>query len=102
MHIWVALSPQGKCLADYRKVKPTALSAVECDDIELPDTISSRSRYTSFCIFLFLQPSANASKNKRSALQKRIIFKWQVSESDYRALTACIAQSNTLSVRKTN
>jgi hypothetical protein len=71
-------------------------------------TISLRSRYTQLCIFLFLQRCQPPKKNKSASLhpfkgdelanEKRIVspkllFKWQVSERDYRALTSAVLQS---------
>lgn len=48
--------------------------------------ICSRSRYTQFCIFLVLE-----SKHRR-VVSSTILFKWQLSEKHYRALTLAIAQ----------
>lgn len=49
--------------------------------------LSSRSRCTQFCIFLVLESKQQRLKSST------LIFKWQLSEQHYRALTAAIARN---------
>ena len=49
--------------------------------------ICPRSRCTQFCIFLILEPE------DLRAVSSTILFKWQLSDKDYRELALAIAQS---------
>lgn len=51
--------------------------------------LSARSRTTPFCLFLMLYSDIAMRKRKTYSA---IIFKWQISEDDYRAVTAEIAR----------
>jgi hypothetical protein len=61
-------------------------AALDSSTTEAGYQICSRSRYTQFCIFLVLE-----SKQHR-VVSSNILFKWQLTESHFRALTFAIAQ----------
>ncbi len=75
---------------------------------EVSFTISSRSRYTQFCLFLFLRKCHPSVRNKnanyhpskddglireKNSVSQKFLFKWQMSEGHYRTLTSTILRN---------
>ena len=105
--------PKANCVSTKRAFHNKAevgLNAKECYQAESTDvyTISRRSRYTQWCIFLFLvydhsskhsqldkdqQVECANIRNKEHLGTSRLIFKWELGQSHYRALTSTISQS---------
>jgi len=100
-HFAVCVSQQdlllSKCsvrkIYDDDEYNANSWEAIDSSTTRAGYQICSRSRYTQFCIFLVLE-----SKQRR-VVSSTILFKWQLSESHFRALTLAIAQHAALAKR---
>jgi hypothetical protein len=103
-HIKVLFAKQGepKFAFDDQEVGYSELiePEIRCDNKEPTYLISSSSRCTQLFIFLLLTPTQDLTKNnpeKDKRLNKSsILFKWQVSENNYRYLALGINRKLTI------
>jgi len=72
---------------DNEKQKANKYLDIDDSNVEGDYQLSFRSRCTQFCIFLVLE-----SKQQKLESQT-LLFKWQLSEQHYRALTSAIARN---------
>ncbi|MFT5711646.1 MAG: hypothetical protein ACI9DQ_000041 [Glaciecola sp.] len=107
-HFWISMGRKELLLSEYSE---TGISENNDEHIwtengpqsnEVHYQISPRSRCTQLCIFLILESrQGNAKKtadgqnvkNNEHTIASTILFKWQTTESHYRALACAIAQN---------
>ena len=74
-------------LFDNEKQKANKYLDIDDSKVDGDYQLSFRSRCTQFCIFLVLE-------SKQQKLESpMLLFKWQLSEQHYRALTSAIARN---------
>jgi|GEM_PF-6113310 hypothetical protein len=116
-HFLISMSQREPLLCEYNKKISCATDDHKAHKNDKNHTqktdvcyqISSRSRCTQLCAFLILEPTQEHITGSSSALKAGcnddtiayvinsiILFKWQTTESHYRALSTAIAQNTKL------